>query len=124
MNIDKIKESIKRHEDKYNFQDYVLNFIKEEELSKVKNIKDLEEFLREEVNKDYRFTNEDVIYYVKAMEFLTENDPSLTDSLQLAEDLGYPAKEINSELLASLLKSEINANNYEDFISEVINDLK
>ena len=45
----------------------------------------------------------EIVYYHKAMEYLMENDTSLTESLELASDIGYEAKDINSELLASLL---------------------
>lgn len=48
----------------------------------------------------------DVIYYSNAIEYLKENDPSLNLSLELASDMGYETKAINSELLASLLKSQ------------------
>lgn len=48
----------------------------------------------------------DVIYYHEAMEFLHENDNSLRQSLEIAEDMGYQIANINSELLASLLKSQ------------------
>ena len=45
----------------------------------------------------------EVIYYHKAMEYLSEHDDSLSDSMQLAHDLGCEPSSINSELLATLL---------------------
>lgn len=48
----------------------------------------------------------EIIYYSTAIEYLRENDPSLRISLELASDLGFEAKKLNSEILASLLASE------------------
>ncbi len=64
------------------------------------NIDDLMEVLED------RAREIEVIYYSNAMEYLAENDPSLQYSLGLAGDMGYEAKNINSELLATLLKQE------------------
>ena len=65
--------------------------------------------------------NVDIIYYSKAIEFISENDPSLKDSLEIASDMGYKVSDINSELLASLLASE-NARNEIIGLREEIND--
>lgn len=48
----------------------------------------------------------EIIYHVKAMEYLMENDPSLHYSLEIASEFGYETKNLNSELLASLLASQ------------------
>ena len=48
----------------------------------------------------------EVIYYSNAIKYLQENDPSLNESLEIASDLGYELKNLNSEILASLLKSQ------------------
>ena len=50
--------------------------------------------------------NCEVIYYSNAIRYLQENDPSLQESLEIAADLGYEVKNLNSEVLASLLKSQ------------------
>ena len=47
--------------------------------------------------------HEDIIYYYKAMEYLKENDASLSDSLDIASEYGYTTQQLNSELLATLL---------------------
>ena len=47
---------------------------------------------------------EQVIYYGSAMEFLSENDSSLKESLEIAQDFGYELSNLNSETLATLLK--------------------
>ena len=46
---------------------------------------------------------EEVIYHGAAMEFLTENDASLFESLQIAADFGYEVQNLSSEILATLL---------------------
>lgn len=51
----------------------------------------------------------EIIYYHTAIEYLKENDPSLRESTELASDIGYDVKDINSELLATLLlQQELN----------------
>lgn len=51
--------------------------------------------------------NEEIIYYSNAMKFLSENDPSLTDSLSIANEYGYNLEDLNSEILATLLHQHI-----------------
>lgn len=47
-----------------------------------------------------------ITYYSEAIKFLAENDPSLRNSIGIAEEFGYDTSSLNSELLASLLASE------------------
>jgi len=47
------------------------------------------------------------IYYRVAMEYLMDNDISLSESLALASDTGYETKELGSELLATILMQNI-----------------
>lgn len=49
----------------------------------------------------------DIIYYSKAIEFLEKHDPSLTDSLEIASEYGYAVKDLNSEVLATLLNGQL-----------------
>ena len=65
--------------------------------------------------------NIEIIYYSNAIEYLTKNDPSLRESLELAGELGYEAKNLNSETLASILASQearIEFNDLENKINE------
>jgi hypothetical protein len=48
-------------------------------------------------------TGEAFIYYDQAIKYLSENDPSLRNSAELAADLGYDLKKIDCCLLANLL---------------------
>ena len=50
----------------------------------------------------------EIIYYNKAMEYLSEQDWSLRESAEIASDLGFELKNINSEILATLhLQNEL-----------------
>lgn len=51
--------------------------------------------------------DDEIIYYGSALEFLQKYDTSLKKSLNLANDLGLELKNLNSEILASLLKQDI-----------------
>jgi nitric oxide synthase oxygenase domain/subunit len=57
--------------------------------------------------------NTEVIYYHNAIDYLKENDPSLRESLDLVDELGYDIRNINSEVLASLLKSQNERENFD-----------
>ena len=68
----------------------------------------------------------EIIYYSNAIEYLKRNDPSLSESIEIALDYGYELKNINSELLAYLLASQNSReqfNQYENEINELFNTL-
>ena len=48
----------------------------------------------------------EVIYYDNAMKILSKYDPSLQESMGYADEMGLSCKDINSELLATLLCQE------------------
>jgi hypothetical protein len=73
-----------------------------------------------------RAFNVEVIYYTTAMEYLMERDPSLRESLEIADEYGYTPRNITSEVLASLLASKQCREefmSYEDEITEFFNNL-
>jgi hypothetical protein len=79
---------------------------------------------------DQRALDVEVIYYASAIEYLRNEDPSLRESLEIASDLGFEPKNLNSEILASLLASErlreeINEleSEFNDFLYE-LNDME
>jgi intracellular sulfur oxidation DsrE/DsrF family protein len=79
----------------------------------------------EAIDNDRGFEVE-VIYYTNAMEYLMERDPSLRESLEIAEEYGYTPSNITSEVLASLLTSKECREefmSYEDEITEFFNSL-
>ena len=61
----------------------------------------------------------EIIYYSNAIEYLKENDQSLCESLELAAEYGYETKNLNSELLASILASENARTEFYDLESEI-----
>ena len=73
----------------------------------------------------------EIIYYHRAIEYLRLNDTSLHESLSIASEYGYDCKDLNSEILASLLASQ-NAreefselqNKIEDFFEGIKNELE
>lgn len=65
--------------------------------------------------------NIDIIYYSNAIEYLKENDNSLNESIEIALEYGYELKNINSELLASLLASRNATENFYELRNEIEN---
>lgn len=63
----------------------------------------------------------DIIYYSNAMEYLSKNDPSLSESLNLAAEMGFTPENINSELLASLLATQEARNDFENLENDFNN---
>lgn len=68
----------------------------------------------------------EIIYYSKAIEFLQEHDASLRESLLMANELGYTTENLNSELLASILATDMlraklseSSNAIDEFIEEL-----
>ena len=51
---------------------------------------------------DY-ISEQEIIYYYTAIEYLKNKDYSLKESLSIANELGYTVENLNSELLATLL---------------------
>jgi hypothetical protein len=60
----------------------------------------------------------DIIYYSAALDYLRENDPSLRQSLELCQDLGYKPADLSSEILASILATEIARGEFEEMQNE------
>jgi hypothetical protein len=66
--------------------------------------------------------NVEIIYYYNAIEYLKDNDNSLRESLEIAQEFGYEAKDINSELLASLLASQYAREEFENSVRSKVQD--
>ena len=67
----------------------------------INNFDELHESLQNEYALDV-----EIIYYHKAIKYLSDNDSSLCDSLALAYELGCNMEKLNSEFLASILATE------------------
>lgn len=78
----------------------IVEFI-EDDIEDIKNVDEL----YEELESNNAF-NIDIIYYNRAIEYLSEHDASLSESIDIAVEHGYSLENINSELLASLHASE------------------
>ena len=52
---------------------------------------------------DSEIMNKEIIYYSNAMEYLSREDSSLSESLEVACEYGYTTGQLSSELLATLL---------------------
>lgn len=87
------------------------------------NIEDIDienayESIYEKIQDNNGFEIE-IIYYSNAIKYLQENDPSLRESLEIASELGYETKNLNSELLATLLASQNAIEEFSDLQSEI-----
>lgn len=76
------------------------------------------EDLREAIEDGNGFYVE-IIYYSRAIEYLMNNDNSLRQSLEIASDMGFETKNLNSEILASLLASENAREEFNDLEREI-----
>lgn len=79
--------------------------------------------LFDEIQSENGFIVE-IIYYYKAIKYLQEFDPSLNESLELANELGYDLDSINSELLASLLATKYNEEKFFELEEQINTILK
>ena len=73
----------------------------------------------EEALSDNNAFDIEIIYYARAIEYLKENDSSLFESMQIAQEYGYEPKHINSELLASLLATQNAREEFYELQSEI-----
>jgi len=100
------------------------NFINDKDLINIKTLKELEEYLNElNYNENICSNEAEVIYYTDAMEILTEHDNTLMESLNKAYELGFELKNINSCLLATLIKEEEVLIKYEELIKAILSNL-
>lgn len=89
----------------------ILNYID------VENVNNFDE-LFQEIQENNGFDIE-IIYYYKAIEYLKNNDPSLQESFEIASEFGFQVKDLNSELLASLLASQNTIDEFLGLESEI-----
>ncbi len=80
---------------------YLPDYLDEDDIEDIKNSITLYEEL-----EDNDAFNIDIIYYNRAMKYLSENDFSLSESIEIAVEHGYSLENINSETLASLHASQ------------------
>ena len=103
------------------FENYFTDYISDGELDEIYDSTDLYDILQ-----DRCFFNVDIIYYHNAIDYLKNNDASLLQSIELAQDYGYEIEAINSELLASILASYKQTELFYDIsdkIDDILNDM-
>ena len=101
-------------------QELSVKYLGEDATDFYNNIEDLGKKDSSEIWEDLNdngFFHVEIIYYSKAMEYLRENDCSLSESIELATEYGYTLENINSELLASLHASRDRENKYFEFVA-------
>ncbi len=109
-----IKEKIEGFLNNLDFRNYITEYIEVEDI----DLDNAYQWLYDELEES-AFFNVDIIYYSNAIDFLKENDPSLHDSLELAGDLGYDTENLSSEILASLLASDMELKKFHDLKNEI-----
>lgn len=92
----------------------IVDFISESDLEDIADAEGLFEELREQHAFEV-----DIIYYAKAMDYLRENDISLTESFEIASELDYEVENLNSETLASLHASRKLEEDFWDIAEEI-----
>ncbi len=91
----------------------ITNYIEVEEVNCFEDI-------REQLFNANAFHYEgEIIYYASAMEYLMKNDPSLQESLGYAFELGYTTDNLNSEILASILKANYLMEEFDELENEI-----
>ena len=60
-------------------------YVDEDTINNITDIEEMREYL-ELINEDKEVTDTEIIYFASAMEYLKKNDPSLTESLRIAND--------------------------------------
>ena len=93
---------------------YLPDYLNEDDIEDIENANDL----YEDLNDNEAF-NIDIIYYYKAMEYLSDNDNSLYESVTIASEMGISTENINSELLASLHASQKAREDFHSITDEI-----
>ena len=90
------------------------DFIPREDADLYDTIDSIEETLR-----DNGAFEVEIIYYSNALKYLADEDPSLTEAFEIAQDFGYSLSNLNSEILASLLASHRAEEEWNELRNEV-----
>ena len=93
---------------------YLPDYLDEDDIKDINDSDDLLELIEDNNGFDI-----DIIYYNRAMTYLSENDFSLSESIEIAVDMGYSLENINSELLASLHASQKARDDFHGITDEI-----
>ena len=100
----------------FNDTRYLSNYIDLNDVLNYNDINTLEDF---EDCLNERIREIEIIYYFNAINILREEDQSLTESFEIASDFGFELKNLNSEVLASLLIQNRCFEELSDLIQEI-----
>ena len=114
---------------KNTLQDLTLEYLGEDGTEFMSLPDELEDYDTHQIYQELQdngFFNVDIIYYSKAIEYLKNNDASLSESIEIATEYGYTLENINSETLASLHASQQRMNKFwedvEPELDKIINN--
>ena len=110
----KIEAFLNSLDAKIEINDYLINYVDIEDI----DLSDAFNSIYDMVNDKGGFDIE-IIYYSNAIKYLQENDASFQESLEIAEEYGYELKNLNSEVLASLLASRYSQESFYDIKEEI-----
>lgn len=113
-----IKAIINEAEWNYDFNDHIWNYIDTEAIEECEDTREVMDLI-EKTNEDYELTNTEEIYYANAMAYLKDEDRTLTESMEIADEFWYQPKDLNSCILASLLQTRRNEEDWGEFLKEV-----
>ena len=114
-------EYIKEKEKEYDFNERIASYIDYNEFQEAIDDNKIDDFLNElNDNNNRTFTDTEIIYYSNAIEYIKENDQSLRECFDIASEYWYNANDLNSGILASLLATRRNEDEYSKFIDEVV----
>jgi len=102
-------------EDKIKELSSIITLIRDNEIMDTEYGETIDEVIR---------TASEVIYSGIAMEVLAAYDPSLCSALAIAEELGYKAGDLNSEILATLVIEDMLREDLDFILKEVANILE
>ena len=100
--------------------DYFENLINFEDIDENTDFQDIYNMVDEKGG-----FNVETIYYSEAIKYLSKNDPSLNESLEIAKEYGYTIDNLSSEILATIhFQNEIRCkfSELENEINEILTD--
>ena len=111
---------------KNTLQDLTLEYLGEDATEFLSLPDELEDYDTHQIYdelQDNGFFTVDIIYYSKAIEYLKNNDASLSESIEIASEYGFPLENINSEALASLHASRQRMDKFWQDVEPKLNEL-
>ena len=112
----KLQELTKLIEEKTDI--FITDFLDEQEIEEMFDDSWNADTLFNRLDRNQAF-NIEIIYYYNAMQYLSQHDNSLIESLELAWNMGFGLKGLSSETLASLHASQKAMDDYYNITDEI-----